>query len=185
MVTGAMEMLLGSDRGNCAFAIWQNQGDLSILLEAIFVLECVAPANLHADRFLPASPVRVVVNHLQDEASLDFPPDLLVDNLEDCSPDLFLDNPPLIKDLFPQMMEKAHELAEENAHAIIAEGLKSMQESLGSEISRLQDLARVNPNIREEEIDLAVQERDTLQQNISATRLRLDALRLIWKGPLP
>jgi ATP-dependent helicase HepA len=83
------------------------------------------------------------------------------------------------------MMEKAHELAEENAHEIIAEGLKSMQESLGSEISRLQDLARVNPNIREEEIDLAVKERDTLQQNISATRLRLDALRLIWKGPLP
>ncbi len=185
MVTGAMEMLLGSDRGNCAFAIWQNQGDLSILLEAIFVLECVAPANLHADRFLPATPVRVVVNHLQEDASIDFPPELLVDNLEDCAPDLFLDNPPLIKDLFPQMMGKAHNLAEIYSRGIIAEGLKSMLEGLGSEISRLQDLARVNPNIREEEIDLAVQERDTLQQNISTSRLRLDALRLVWKGALP
>jgi len=185
MVTGVMEMLLGSDRGNCAFAIWQNQGDLSILLEAIFVLECVAPANLHPDRFLPATPVRVVVNHLQEDVSTGFPPELLVGNLEDCPPDLFLDNPRLIKDLFPKMMEKAHDLAEVNAHAITAEGLKSMQKGLGSEIRRLQDLARVNPNIREEEIDLAVQERDTLQQNISAARLRLDALRLIWKGPLP
>ncbi len=185
MVTGAMEMMLGSDRGNCAFALWQEPDNLTILLEVVFVLECVAPANLHADRFLPASPVRVVVDPLQEDAGMDYPPALLAEHLEDSSPDLFLDNSRLIRDLFPKMMEKASDLAEEKAHTIIADGLKSMQQGLGCEIRRLQDLAEVNPNIREEEIDLTARERDTLLQNISAARLRLDALRLIWKGPLP
>ena len=182
MVTGSMEMLLGSDRGNCAFALWNEQEAPSILLEVVFVLECVSPIHLHVDRFLPATPVRLVIDHLLEDRDMDFPPERLAQHLEDCPPDLFLGNPQLIQDLFQRMMEAAHQLAEEKADAIIAEGRIRMREDLGKEIRRLQDLARVNPNIRQEEIDLAVRERDTLQQNISAARLRLDALRLIWKG---
>ena len=182
MVTGAIEMMLGSDRGNCAFALWRDQADPSILLEAIFVLECVAPANLHVDRFLPGSPVRVLVDHRMEDGSMDFPPDLFARRLEDCPPDLFLEDPSLLQDLFPRMLDVARNLAEKKVPGIISEGLRTMQQGLDKEIQRLQHLVRVNPNIRQEEIDLAVRERDTLQQNISAARLRLDALRLIWKG---
>jgi ATP-dependent helicase HepA len=34
-----------------------------VLLEVYIVVECVAPAALHVDRFLPATPVRIVVDH--------------------------------------------------------------------------------------------------------------------------
>jgi ATP-dependent helicase HepA len=63
MVTGAMDLLLGAETGNCAFAVLPAANDRTILLELIFVLEAIAAPHLHADRFLPPTPVRVVVNH--------------------------------------------------------------------------------------------------------------------------
>lgn len=57
LVTGAMDLLLGSEKGNASFI----RSDSSMSLEAIYILECIAPAHLHADRFLPPTPIRVVV----------------------------------------------------------------------------------------------------------------------------
>ena len=34
-----------------------------MLLECHFVMECLAPSRLHAERFLPPTPYRVVVDH--------------------------------------------------------------------------------------------------------------------------
>ena len=63
MVNGAIDMVLGREDGNCSFAIWHSQDSEAILLEVIFVIESIAPANLHIDRFLAATPIRVVVDH--------------------------------------------------------------------------------------------------------------------------
>jgi ATP-dependent helicase HepA len=56
-VTGALDLLLGAEKGNSSFV----ESDDGTLLEAIYVLECVAPPHLHIDRFLPPMPIRVVV----------------------------------------------------------------------------------------------------------------------------
>jgi ATP-dependent helicase HepA len=53
LVTGALDLLLGSEKGNCSFV----EGDGGA--EAIYVLECIAPSHLHIDRFLPPTPIRV------------------------------------------------------------------------------------------------------------------------------
>ena len=62
MVAGAMDLLLGSEQGNAAFVVDDSLPLKSALLEALFVLEPVANPALHADRFLPPSPLRVVVD---------------------------------------------------------------------------------------------------------------------------
>ncbi len=58
----ATETLLGSERGSAAFAVAAGQGGPRLELEALFVLECVAPTRLHMDRFLPPVPLRVLVD---------------------------------------------------------------------------------------------------------------------------
>ena len=63
IVTGCIEQILGSHEGTISFVIWESDGNPTLLLEMVFVLECLAPAKLHADRFLPPTPVRVVLNH--------------------------------------------------------------------------------------------------------------------------
>jgi ATP-dependent helicase HepA len=57
LVTGALDLLLGSEKGNCSLV--ESEDRLS--MEAVYVLECVAPLHLHIDRFLPPTPIRVVV----------------------------------------------------------------------------------------------------------------------------
>jgi ATP-dependent helicase HepA len=70
LVTGALDLLLGSEKGNSS-CIASDDGTS---LEAVFVLECVAPPRLHIDRFLPPAPIRVVVSdegiHKAEELAL-------------------------------------------------------------------------------------------------------------------
>src|SRR5581483_7328124 len=69
MVTGAMDLLLGSETGNCAFAVLPAPNERTLLLELIYVLETIAAPRLHADRFLPPTPVRLVVSHKLEDIS--------------------------------------------------------------------------------------------------------------------
>jgi ATP-dependent helicase HepA len=60
LVTGALDLLLGSEKGNCSL-VEEANGSSDAKLEAAYVLECIAPIHLHVDRFLPPTPVLVVV----------------------------------------------------------------------------------------------------------------------------
>ena len=51
------------------------------------------------------------------------------------------------------------------------------------EIERLRALRRINDNVRLEEVQLLVEEIEDLDRALAGARLRLDALRLIWRGP--
>jgi ATP-dependent helicase HepA len=44
-------------------------------------------------------------------------------------------------------------------------------------------LQRVNPNVRPEEVAALVQQQSVLAQHIQTARLRLDAVRLVRRGP--
>src|SRR5699024_5916801 len=62
MVAGTVDLLLGSETGNAAFLIDDALPSRSALLQAVFVLECVADQRLDANRFLPPTPVVVSVD---------------------------------------------------------------------------------------------------------------------------
>jgi ATP-dependent helicase HepA len=62
LVTGALDLLLGSEKGNCCLAPEEKGKASAPQIEAVYVLECVAPMQLHADRFLPPTPIQVVVS---------------------------------------------------------------------------------------------------------------------------
>ena len=143
LVTGAFDLLLGSDKGNCSLLPDSGNG-----LEAVYLLECVAPMQLHADRFLPPTPL-----HVQLEG----------EELED-------------------LLGQARKKAEAQAPATVEQARREMTTQLKREIARLRDLKKVNPSVRQEEIDLLVQQRKALEEHLSNARPRLDALRV--HGPL-
>jgi len=183
MVTGAMDLLLGSPTGNCALAVWRSGEYQGIILETVYILECVAPAQLHGDRFLPATPLRVVVDQRGAALGPGITAALARARLADLSPKALPARHRALGELTRPMLTAAQSLAEADTRKLVAEALVLLDTELNGEIGRLQDLARVNPNIREAEIALARKERDLLGQAISAARLRLDALRLIFCEP--
>ncbi len=56
-----------------------------------------------------------------------------------------------------------------------------MQERMGAELSRLEDLAEINTAVSNKEIDKLKSQIQDLESAISTARVRLDGLRLVWR----
>ena len=182
MVSGVFDILLGSEKGNCSLASFQNMEVQEFLLEAIYVLETVAPKKLNVDRFLPPTPVRIVVNHAMQDRTKTYSADFNAQNLKGRSNPEILENVRIKQELLPNMLNKGKDSAEIYAQKIINESVETMEAVLNKEVLRLTELKKVNKNIKKEEISLYKNEIDLLKKAIHSARLRLDALRFIVPG---
>jgi ATP-dependent helicase HepA len=61
--------------------------------------------------------------------------------------------------------------------------ITQMQDLLGGELARLQSLQKVNPAIRDEEIEHVANQIDSLVNIMGEARLNLEAVRLIVNNP--
>jgi ATP-dependent helicase HepA len=183
MVTGVMDLLLGAETGNCAFAVLAAANERTMLLELVFVLEAIAAPRLHADRFLPLTPVHLMVNHKLEDVAGSFCGTSWERKLQKGSPYKLIDHADIARQTLPAMFQAAARLAETRAAALRESALKEMNCLLGHEVERLQTLARVNDHVRPQEIRLARAEQEELATTLKESRLRLDSVRLIWKGP--
>ncbi len=183
MATGSMELLLGSEQGNCAFGVWTEPGAKTILLEAIFIVEVLAPGSLQLDRFMPTTPIRVVVDHKKEDRTEEVSREALGERLEKGAIYPIIDNADFKRNLLPGMIEAGEGFAEARAADIKSGALSMMEAQLRAEMDRLRALQKINDHIRDEEIDALASQADLLREHIFAARLRLDSIRLIWKGP--
>ena len=183
MVTGAMDLILSSELGNSCFAIWPDQTDPGLLLDAVFELNTIAPGQWHADRFLPRTPIRVTLDHqLEPFPSSDLP---RFDSrtLKDSPPYRLLDNDHMKNELLPAMLESADSIAQQQARTIRETCLKEMSSALDGEITRLESLAKMNDHVRPAELELAKGQKEALHKAIKDATVRLDSVRVIWKTP--
>jgi len=173
----ALEQLLHDKMGNAAFAHWKSGQGKAILLECIFVLESIAPQRLHLDRFLPPTVIRVMVDH-QGNAVSAKPPAAV---LQPGDPRRLVTQETFRRDLFPKMLAGAKSLAEAQRDAPVKAAMEFARASLDAEIERLSDLASRNPQVSANEIYTLQAYHEEILAALSLPRLRLDALRLIWR----
>jgi len=177
LVRSTLDLLLGSESGNSAFGVWKNSARESLFLEIYAIAECVAPAKLHVDRFLPATPIRILIDHQFADKSDD--ETLQSFTLEKADVFRLLDRGAVKKKLLPAMLEKAQGFAAARMQAEVAAATVTMETSLQNEIDRLENLKAVNDHVRNEEIDALKTQKGELKAAIEAAHLRLDAVRLI------
>ncbi len=182
MVVGAMDLLLGTSAGNCSVALWEEGEQPVLLLEAIFVLECVAPRPLNIERFLPPTPIRLVVDHHLDNVSSEYPSHVWGDELVPGVPEQLLQHKVLFEEQVPSMLRACRKLAITQQSDLLALAATEVEQLLEPEIQRLSYLQTVNPAVSKDDIRLAEQELASLQAHIQQARLRLDAVRFILKG---
>jgi len=176
LVTGALDFVLGSETGNSSFAWWPDPDVEGFYLEAVYVLESIAPLHLHIDRFLPPTPLRVLVDQRGNEIS-DTPV------LEESDAYELLANPELRSGMLPELIRRSEAIGHSRAPEIIARARTEMNDLLEREIRRLMELREVNTSVPAAEIEALVNQQRELDQSLQAARLRLDAIRLIVRGP--
>lgn len=175
-VRGVLELLLGSTKGNAALAVTEIPGPDAVLIETIHVVEVVAPGGLHVDRFLPATPVRILIDNRLSEPIAPLGP------LLNGSLDKVLGKTDLCYKLMPRMLECAAGLAQQRAMQIVAASLSAMEETVGGEVARLRDLQAINPNVRDKEIEAAQTQYYDLRDHLADARVRLDSVRMIFRS---
>ena len=181
LVTSSIDLILSSETGNAAISVVRHP-DLKagqFLLECLFIVECSAPAELQIGRFLPPTPVRVLINQYQkdltdaiDHASL-FETGKNFDKQQIIS---FLNNQRL---LITKLLSAAEEKAKIDMQILVNEATNAMLTSLSAEIKRLVRLKKVNPTIKTEEIEYIKDMTMLAHENMQAAQLRLDAVRFI------
>ena len=62
---------------------------------------------------------------------------------------------------------------------LVAEARVAVEQELQSEISRLQNLARLNPSVDKQEIKNLQTHQTSLEEALAETRFRLDSLHLV------
>jgi ATP-dependent helicase HepA len=149
-----------------------------VLLEAVFVLECVADRRLHAARFLPPTPLRCVID-TRLQARPDYVPSARALQRSEDRPVDLLKFRKILATLLPPMLKRAAQQAETESQQHIDEALTAADTLLGRELARIEALAKINPAVRPDEIDALRTELGALRDVLPNARARLDALRLI------
>jgi len=181
MVTGSIDMVLSSGTGSASFGMLRGTNSPGVLLEFIFVLETTSEQSIYVDRFLPNTPIRIVVDHSGNEVTDMYSIETVNKKLIPGYIEAVLDNEMLMEKILPEMINAATKIAEKLSTKEIVKGLHRMNLTLNHEIERLKTLQIKNKNIRQEEIQTALYEQNTLTTLIKNARIRMDAIQLIIK----
>jgi ATP-dependent helicase HepA len=181
LVMAAMDMVLSSETGNAVISIVKHR-DLragQFLLECLFIVECSAPAEMQIGRFLPPTPIRVLIDHNQQDQADTFSHQSLIEtggSFDKQKIVAFLNSQ---RPRITNLLNAAEEKAQAEMQRICADATTVMLESLSAEIKRLVRLKKVNPAIKNEEIEQLKDVTMLAHENIQAAQLRLDAVRFI------
>jgi ATP-dependent helicase HepA len=189
LVRTAVDLVLEDEDGRSVFVAWQDvpvrEGfrRSGIALEAVFTLEATAPGSLHIDRFLPPSPVRVLVD--QDGDSLGG----LLGALDAADPDqaptgLLEEHHALFERMIPKLLDAARGQAALKESTLKRTAHREAEARLLSERDRLRALKAVNPAVTDDEIAAAETHARAVMDHITQAELRLDSVRLILLGDL-
>ena len=176
LLRSALDSLLTSEKGNTALSVFQGTEAPGIFLQVTFLVECVAPRALHIDRYLPITPIPLWLNHKGEVISVPNFSEAVLKQSPDT--DDILGNSG-IKRIIKKMVKSAEAHMFKVTEDIVDEAGIALEKELKSEISRLQNLARLNPSVDQSEIKNLQTHQTELEEALAETRFRLDSLHLV------
>lgn len=180
-VAAAMDLVLSSETGNAAISVVRNNDLKSgqFLLECLFIVECSAPAQLQISRFLPATPIRILIDQNLKDQTLAIDHRSLIENRMSFDQQQIVEFINNQREHITNMLNIAEQSAKSDMQLLVNEAAKTMLESLTAEIKRLVRLKKINPSIKSDEIEYLKDISLSAHERIQAAQLRLDAVRFV------
>jgi len=181
MVTGVMDSVTSSGLGKAALASLSVKAlpPGTLLMEALFTVHCPAPEALQLTRYLPVSPLRLLVDVNGKELSGALPHDRLNEMCSNIRRRTAQAIVPQIRPQVETMVDHVERLSEPHLEPLKSQALEQLEASFGPEIRRLEALQKVNPAIREEEIDFFRDQFEAAKEAIGHASLALEGIRVI------
>lgn len=177
MVVGALDLVVGAEKGNCALISVKTAGlkPGTLLLETLFVLE----SPQQTSRYLPPSTIRILINENGQALHQAVSFDLLSAAAQPLERKTAVQVVKARTQVLESLIKRSRALAEQQSAQLNRDAHGQAEHALNEEINRLQALQSINPNVRDEEIEAFQAELSVVNRMIDAVSLRLDALRVI------
>ncbi|MBY7667821.1 MULTISPECIES: RNA polymerase-associated protein RapA [Vibrio] len=181
MIQGGIDLLMSEGVGTSAVSLLKNKALPvgTLLLELIYVVDAQAPKRSGISRFLPQTPIRLMMDARGNDLSAQV-------EFESFNRQLSPVNRHLASKLVTSVQNDVHSLIAASESQVVSrvevireQAQKEMQSSLNGELERLLALKAVNPNIRDEEISAIEEQINELSGYIGKAQFQLDSLRLI------
>ncbi|PCI62396.1 MAG: RNA polymerase-associated protein RapA [Gammaproteobacteria bacterium] len=181
MVRESIELILSEEMGNASIGLLKNPALPvgTFFLECLYTFEAMAPSKLQLGRYLPTTPVRVLIDASGNDLESKISENVLDSQVAPVKKQMALQ---LTKALSPQiapLVTKAEAHANNKVTSIQSKALATMKQNLNDEQQRLIALAAINPSVRQEEIDFISTQQQELTHYIDNAQLKFEAVRLI------
>ncbi|MDX2368627.1 MAG: RNA polymerase-associated protein RapA, partial [Colwellia sp.] len=181
MVRGVLDLVLSDEIGNASIGLLKAEALPvgTFFLECLFTVEATAPAHLQLGRYLPTTPIRILVDKNGNDLGNKVSEAVLDKQLTPVKKIMALQLIKALKSQIAPLVTKAEFHGGQQISAIQAKALKSMQSKLGQEQQRLTALKAINPSVRQAEIDFIAHQQDELSHYIDKAQLTFEAVRMI------
>lgn len=181
MVRGTLDLLTTEPQGNSSVAILVNKAlpAGSYFVEFNFIVEASAPAQLQLNRYLPATPIRILLDKSATNLSAKVSFEQLNKQLKPVGRQTGSKLVNALQSYVHPLISQATQFAEQQLPLIQAQAVQQVTEQLNQQHQRLTALRQLNPSVRPDEIDAVLEQKQQLLDYVSKARLKLDALRLI------
>ncbi len=181
MIQGGIDLLLSEGVGTSAVSLLKNKALPvgTILLEMVYLVDAQAPKRSGISRFLPQTPIRLMMDARGNDLAEQVEFESFNRQLSPVGRHIAAKLVGSVQKEVHSLIEAADASVEPKLQAVRQQAQQDMQASLNSELERLQALKAVNPNIREEELEVIENQIKELSGYIGKAQIQLDSLRLI------
>jgi ATP-dependent helicase HepA len=181
MIEGGMDLLMTEGVGTSAVSLLRNKALPvgTLLLELIYVVDAQAPKRSGIGRFLPKTPIRLMMDAKGNDLSSQVEFEGFHRQLSPVNRQLANKLVTSVQGEIVKLIKASETFIEQKVDAVRQQANQEMQHSLNSELERLQALKAVNPTIRDEELEVLEQQIQELSAYIAQAQYQLDSLRVI------
>ena len=181
MIRQGIDLIASGDIGKASMALLVNKQlpAGTLLVELIYMIESQSPKGLQLNRFLPPTPVRLLLDSKGNDLAGQVNFDTLQNKLKPLGKDIANKMVKIARPNIEQLIKIGDHKMTEIAQAQIQEARKLADQTLSTELNRLIALKAVNKNIRQVEIDALEKQRVLSLEELSKASWRLDSLRVI------
>ncbi|MBJ7222826.1 MULTISPECIES: RNA polymerase-associated protein RapA [unclassified Brenneria] len=181
LIRNGLDLILSGDTGSCAVSLLKNKALPvgTLLAELIYVVEAQAPKHLQLTRFLPPTPVRLLMDRKGTNLAAQVEFESFNRQLSAVNRHTSSKLVNAVQADVHAMLQQAEPLVAEQARQLITDAQQQADQQLRRELERLEALKAVNPNIREDELSALENQREQVLSNLHQANWRLDAIRLV------
>lgn len=184
MVQGGMDLVLSGSMGNSTVALLKNKAVKpgTVLVELLYVSEAIAPRHLQLGRYMPPTVLRCLLDQQGRDLAEKVSFETLDGQLETVPRSSAAKFARSQRDELAKLVKQADALVQPRHLEQVQLAQTAFSRTLTQEITRLTALQKINPGVRDEEINLLRRHLDEGKTLLNKATVRLEAIRVLVAG---